>query len=56
MQNYNKTYSVKCVVHYANAIIDNTENYKEAIAIGVNDYLNDNGFSTEIGVYFILEG
>ena len=46
-------YAVNGAVHYANAIIDNTDSYKEAIAIGINGYSQDNDFKTEIGVYYL---
>jgi len=46
-------YAVNGAVHYANAIIDNTDSYKEVIAIGVNGYSIDNDFRTEIGVYYV---
>lgn len=47
-------YAVNGAVHYANAIVNYTESYKEAIAIGMNGYYDEgNSLITEIGVYYI---
>lgn len=46
-------YAVNGAIHYANAIIQYTESYKEVIAIGVNGYYNGNDLVTEFGVYYI---
>lgn len=50
-------YAVNGAVHYANAVIDYSDSYKEAIAIGLNGYLDADGKSiiTELGVYYISE-
>ena len=51
--NINK-YAVNGAVHYANAIVEHTASYKEAIAIGMNGYKDESGtIITEIGVYYI---
>lgn len=50
--NINK-YAVNGAVHYANAVIENTESYKEVIAIGINGYDELDGRIYEIGVYYI---
>ena len=51
--NINK-YAVNGAVHYANAIVNHTESYKETIAIGLNGYYDESGsLITEIGVYYI---
>lgn len=47
-------YAVNGAVHYSNAIIDNTESFKEVIAIGLNGYKqDDDNIKTELGVYYI---
>ena len=46
-------YAVNGAIHYANAIIDNTESYKEAIAIGINGYTLNDELKIEIGVYYL---
>ena len=46
-------YAVNGAVHYAKSILDFTETYKEAIAIGVNGFKQDNDLETEIGVYYL---
>jgi hypothetical protein len=47
-------YAVNGAVHYANAIINYTESYKEAIAIGFNGYEDEaEDLVTELGVYFV---
>ena len=51
--NINK-YAINGAVHYANAIVNHTESYKETIAIGLNGYYDESGsLITEIGVYYI---
>ena len=51
--NINK-YAVNGAVHYANAIVNHTESYKETVAIGLNGYYDESGsLITEIGVYYI---
>ncbi|GHT74773.1 type II restriction endonuclease subunit M [Spirochaetia bacterium] len=47
------SYAVNGAVHYANAIINNTETYKEVIAIGLNGYEEAGDLVTELGVYFV---
>lgn len=49
-------YAVNGAVHYATAILEYTESYKEAIAIGVNGYYEGKNIVKEIGVYYISEG
>lgn len=47
-------YAVNGAIHYANAIVEHTNSYKEAIAIGINGYYEQtNVLVTEIAVYFI---
>lgn len=46
-------YAVNGAIHYAKSILDYTETYKEAIAIGVNGYKQTNDLETEIGVYYL---
>jgi hypothetical protein len=49
-----KTFAVNGAVHYAEAILEHTETYKEVIAIGINGYKReDNTVATELGVYYI---
>lgn len=48
-------YAVNGAVHYAEAIIRNTETYKEVIAIGINGYEENNEYKTELGVYFLSQ-
>lgn len=50
--NINK-YAVNGAIHYANAIIENTESYKEVIAIGLNGYYENKEMIREIGVYYV---
>ena len=51
--NINK-YAVNGAIHYANAIVNHTESYKETVAIGLNGYYDASGsLITEIGVYYI---
>lgn len=54
--NINK-YAVNGAIHYANAIIEYTESYKEVVAIGINGYYDESGaLVSEIGVYYISLG
>lgn len=55
--NYNNInkYAVNGAVHYANAIIENTDSYKEVIAIGLNGYYDENKMITELGVYYVSD-
>lgn len=46
-------YAVNGAVHYANAITQYTDSYKDVIAIGVNGYYSGKDLITEIGVYYI---
>lgn len=46
-------YAVNGAVHYANAIIDHTNTYKEAIAVGINGYEENGKIQLEIGAYYI---
>jgi hypothetical protein len=46
-------YAVNGAVHYANAIINHTETYKEVIAIGLNGYEEAGELVTELGVYYV---
>jgi len=48
--NINK-YAVNGAVHYANAVVEHTESYKEVIAIGLNGYYEGSDIITELGVY-----
>ena len=51
--NINK-YAVNGAVHYANAIVQHSVSYKEAVAIGINGYYDESGtLINEIGVYYI---
>ena len=50
--NINK-YAVNGAIHYANAIIENTESYKDVIAIGLNGYYENKEMVKEIGVYYV---
>lgn len=48
------SYAVNGAVHYAKAILDFTDSYDKAIAIGVNGYcLTDGTIIYEIGAYYI---
>lgn len=55
--NYNNIakYAVNGAVHYADAILKNTESYKEVVAIGVNGYKANNELLVEIGVYYVAK-
>lgn len=46
-------YAVNGAIHYAHAILNYTESYKEVVAIGVNGYDTPSGMTTEIGVYYV---
>ena len=46
-------YAVNGAVHYAHAILNFTENYKEVVAIGVNGFVTASKLTTEIGVYYV---
>lgn len=47
-------YAVNGAVHYANAIINNTDSYPECIAIGINGYIDDKAETViELKVYYI---
>lgn len=49
-----KKYAVNGAVHYADAIINNTDSYNEVIAIGVNGYYDASGkVQLELGVYYV---
>ncbi|MEG0835863.1 MAG: N-6 DNA methylase [Anaerovoracaceae bacterium] len=46
-------FAVNGAVHYAKAVIDFTESYKEVIVIGFNGYMEANTIKTELGVYYV---
>ncbi len=46
-------YAVNGAIHYADAIAQYTESYKEVIAIGINGYEEANEIKTELGVYYM---
>lgn len=46
-------YAVNGAVHYAHAILNFTESYKEVVAIGVNGFETAGDFTKEIGVYYV---
>lgn len=46
-------YAVNGAVHYANAILEYTESYKEVVAIGVNGYEEAEGTVYEVDVWYI---
>lgn len=46
-------YAVNGAVHYANAIINHSTSYKEAIAIGLNGYDEPSGRVYEIETYYV---
>ena len=51
--NVNK-YAVNGAVHYANAIVEHSISYKEAVAVGINGYYDESDMlTTEIAVYYI---
>lgn len=49
-------YAVNGAVHYAHAVLNYTESYKEAVAIGVNGYDTPAGRVYELGVYYVSKG
>jgi len=46
-------YAVNGAVHYAKAVIDQTSTYKEAIAVGLNGYIEEDELITELSVYYV---
>lgn len=46
-------YAVNGAVHYANAILNYSDEYKEVLAIGVNGFDSYGGRTYEIGVYYL---
>jgi hypothetical protein len=46
-------YAVNGAVHYAQAVVNLTESYKEVIAIGLNGYKEAGTLRTELGVYYV---
>lgn len=46
-------YAVNGAIHYANAILDNTETYKEVVAIGVNGYNEGGSTIHEVDVWYV---
>ena len=46
-------YAVNGAIHYANAILDHTETYKEVVAIGVNGYEEGGSTIHEVDVWYI---
>lgn len=46
-------YAVNGAIHYADAIVEYTDSYKEVIAIGLNGYKEANEIKTELGVYYV---
>lgn len=46
-------YAVNGAIHYANAILDHTETYKEVVAIGVNGYGEGGKTVHEVDVWYI---
>lgn len=51
--NVNK-YAVNGAVHYANAIVEHSISYKEAVAVGINGYYDESDMlTTEIDYDFI---
>ena len=48
-------FAVNGALHYAKAIIDYTESYKEVIAIGLNGYLETGKLITELDVYYVSD-
>ena len=46
-------YAVNGAIHYAHAILNFTESYKEVVAVGVNGFEDTCGLTTEIGVYYV---
>lgn len=50
-----KNYAVNGAVHYAKAVVDNTVSYKEAIAVGVNGFMDGKNLCTEVGAYYVSD-
>jgi hypothetical protein len=48
-------YAVNGAVHYANAILDHTESYKEVVAIGVNGYEETGKTIHEVDVWYVAK-
>ena len=48
-------FAVNGAVHYAKAIIEFTDSYKETIAIGINGYEEAGTLKTELGVYYVSD-
>lgn len=46
-------YAVNGAIHYANAILENTETYKEVVAIGVNGYEEGRTTIHEVDVWYV---
>lgn len=46
-------YAVNGAVHYAHAILNNSDSYDEVLAIGVNGYKEHSKSKYEIGVYYV---
>lgn len=46
-------YAVNGAIHYANAILDHTETYKEVVAIGVNGYEEGGNTIHEVDVWYV---
>jgi len=46
-------FAVNGAVHYAKAIIDHTDSYKEVIAVGLNGYEEAGTLQMELGVYYV---
>lgn len=53
--NYNNIskYAINGAFHYAKAILDYTESFKECIFIGINGYNDDSKTKYELGVYYV---
>lgn len=48
-----KKYAVNGALHYAQAILDYTDDYNEVIFIGINGYEENKNLIKELGVYYI---
>ena len=46
-------FAVNGAVHYAKAILSNTQSYSEVIAIGLNGYEDIDSVKVELGVYYV---
>ena len=46
-------YAVNGAIHYANAILDHTETYKEVVAIGTNGYEEGGNTIHEVDVWYV---